>query len=502
MRTKRSTVGVVATASLAAAAPCDIYASGNTPCVAAHSSVRALFDSFNGPLYQVTRNADGATTDVYPLEAGGVANAATQDNFCTGSTCSISIIYDQTANQNDLTKTTGYWSGPLANRDDEYAGATGAPVTLNGQKAYGIFVSPGVGYRISYGNKTATGDEPEGIYAVLDGTHYNGGCCFDYGNAETSDTDTGSGHMEAIYFGNNNGWGYGNDNGPWVMADLENGLFSGENARYNNENPIDSRFLHAIVKGEPNQWAIRAGDATQGTLTSEYNGPRPTEGGYNPMHKEGSIILGIGGDNSNEGQGTFYEGVMTSGYPSDDIEDLVHQNIISQNYATTSLVSGPAVNVDSAVSIRVTTPGYNTRYLAHNGSTVDTQVVTSSDSTAVQQTASWNVVTGLANTGANSGCVSFESVDTPGSYIRHYGFHLVLNANDGSVQFGEDATFCPEAGLNGQGNSIRSWSYPMRYFRHYGNVGYAAMQGGPDFFDDLNSYQNDVSFVLGEAFAS
>ena len=35
------------------------------------------------------------------------------------------------------------------------------------------------------------------------------------------------------------------------------------------------------------------------------------------MRKQGAIILGNGGDNSNGSQGTFYEGVMTSGYPSD-----------------------------------------------------------------------------------------------------------------------------------------------------------------------------------------
>ena len=35
--------------------PCDIYAAGNTPCVAAHSTVRALFGSYSGNLYQVKR---------------------------------------------------------------------------------------------------------------------------------------------------------------------------------------------------------------------------------------------------------------------------------------------------------------------------------------------------------------------------------------------------------------------------------------------------------------
>ena len=39
--------------------PCDIYAAGNTPCIAAHSTVRALFGAFSGALYQVKR-ADGS----------------------------------------------------------------------------------------------------------------------------------------------------------------------------------------------------------------------------------------------------------------------------------------------------------------------------------------------------------------------------------------------------------------------------------------------------------
>src|SRR6266536_1567776 len=73
---------------------CDIYASGGTPCVAAHSTTRALFGAYSGRLYQVRRASDGATTDVGTLSAGGFANAATQDSFCAGTSCVITIIYD------------------------------------------------------------------------------------------------------------------------------------------------------------------------------------------------------------------------------------------------------------------------------------------------------------------------------------------------------------------------------------------------------------------------
>jgi hypothetical protein len=79
---------------------------------------------------------------------------------------------------------------------------------------------------------------------------------------------------------------------------------------------------------------------------------------------------------------------------------------------------------------------------------------------------------------------------------------LVLNANDGTKQFYEDATFCPLAGLDGQGNSLRSWSYPTRYFRHYNDILYAASNGGVQFFDNPTLFNDDVSWVISTGFAS
>ncbi|KAF9891577.1 hypothetical protein FE257_003588 [Aspergillus nanangensis] len=499
MLSRPSVLALGLAASVVAAGPCDIYASGNTPCIAAHSTTRALYSAYTGSLYQVKRGSDGATTIITPLSAGGVANAAAQDSFCAGTTCLITIIYDQSGRGNHLGQAPpGGFSGPDVNGYDNLASAFGAPVTLNGQKAYGVFMSPGSGYSNNAASGTATGDGAEGMYAVLDGTHYNDGCCFDYGNAEVSSHDTGNGHMEAIYFGTNTVWGRGAGNGPWVMADLENGLFSGSSASINSADPsISSRFVTAIVKGQPNQWAIRGANAASGSLSTYYSGARPSVSGYNPMSKEGAIILGIGGDNSNGAQGTFYEGVMTASYPSDATENAVQANIVAAKYAVASLTSGPALTVGSSVSLRVTTSCCTTRYLAHTGSTVNTQVVSSSSTTALKQQASWTVRAGLAN----SACFSFESKDTPGSFIRHADFALLLNANDGSKLFHEDATFCPQTGLNGQGNSIRSWSYPTRYFRHYSNVLYIGSNGGVHTFDAAASFNDDVSWVVSSGFA-
>jgi hypothetical protein len=327
-------LAATAPAQAATTGPCDIYASGGTPCVAAHSTTRALFGSYSGSLYQVRRASDNTYRSIAPVSAGGYADAAGQDSFCAGTSCVITRIYDQTGRGNDLTQAPG---GGAAGGPDNLADATAAPITINGNKAYGVYVAAGTGYRNNSTHGIATGDQAEGMYAIFDGTHYNGGCCFDYGNAETSSNDTGNGHMEAIYFGNIKVWGYGTGNGPWVMADLENGLFSGVNAGYNANDPsVNNRFLTAIVKGQPNQWAIRAGNAQSGGLSTYYSGARPNVSGYNPMHKEGAIILGIGGDNSKGSAGTFYEGVMTSGYPSDATENSVQANIVAAGYGTST----------------------------------------------------------------------------------------------------------------------------------------------------------------------
>ena len=50
------------------------------------------------------------------------------------------------------------------------------------------------------------------------------------------------------------------------------------------------------------------------------------------MKKQGAIILGIGGDNSDGAVGTFYEGAMTRGYSTDAADAAVQANIIAAGY--------------------------------------------------------------------------------------------------------------------------------------------------------------------------
>jgi hypothetical protein len=288
-----------------------------------------------GKLYQVRRASDKTTKDINVLSAGGFADSATQDTFCTGTTCTISTIYDQSPKANHLTVTPpGGW---LDNGGTE-ANATAAKIKVNGHTVYGVYTTGsfdaavgGVGYRNNKTSGVPTGDQPEAMYMVASGKHYNQWCCFDYGNAETNNKDNGPGTMEAVYFGTSTQWGRGSGTGPWVMADLEDGVFGGKTFSAEPTNTsITADYVTAMLKGKAGGFALKGGSAQSGTLKTLYDGGRPS--GYDPMKKEGAIVLGIGGDNSHTGEGTFFEGCMTAGYPTDAIDDAVQANIVAAKY--------------------------------------------------------------------------------------------------------------------------------------------------------------------------
>ena len=318
--------------------PCDILQNNGNPCVAAHSTVRVLVSGYTGPLYQVKRNSDDTTQDIDVVN--GYADAAAQDAFCTNDPCLITTIYDQSGNGNDLTPAPGGGNKPTA---DSPANAIDLLTTINAHAVYGIRIKPGIGYRKLIGNGTAKGDAPQTIYMVSSQQNLVDGCCFDYGNAETDAHDDDNGTAESVYFGMGVIWGTGSGNGPWVMADLENGLYAGwENHQDRNistNTPLAYDFTTAMLVGDTadknggkGRFALYGGDATSGTLTTLYDGIRPEKTGYVPMQKQGSIVLGIAGDNSDADGGCFYEGVMANGAATKQVLDALQANIVAAGY--------------------------------------------------------------------------------------------------------------------------------------------------------------------------
>ncbi|PTA47916.1 arabinofuranosidase catalytic domain-containing protein [Micromonospora sp. RP3T] len=313
--------------------PCDIYAAGGTPCVAAHSTTRALFRAYSGRLYQVRRASDNTTRDIATLSAGGPANAAAQDSFCANTTCVITWIYDQTTRGNNL----GYQGSGGIGGAVQPAVANREAITVGGAKAYSLFIPGNSSYwRDGHLTGVPTGSAPEGMYMVTSGTHVNSGCCFDYGNSETTRRADGAGAMDAIYFGTSCWFGGCSGSGPWVQADLEWGLYPGGSQTWNpNQRAFTSKFVTATLKNNgTSRFAIKGSNAQSGNLYTLYDGSLPP--GYSPMKKQGAIILGSGGDccidNKNQSVGTFYEGAMVAGYPSDATENAVQANVVAAGY--------------------------------------------------------------------------------------------------------------------------------------------------------------------------
>jgi len=347
--------------------PCDIYAAAGDPCTAAHSSTRALYASYNGPLYQVMRLSDGLKKDIGTVPAsatdpGGYADAAAQDTFCANTYCFVTTLYDQSGKKNHLVQAPrGGFSGLGMGGFNNIPAADWAPITIMGHKAYGVFIAPGAGMRWNDAHGTAVDDQAEGQYWVINGHHYNSGCCYDYGNAETDSRDDGNGTMETTYFGTANVWYHGAPPGPWIMTDQENNLVGCVNADGSKNCPtltnVNWRFVTAMADGEPHHWRSMGGDAQKGDLKVEFDGPR-VNATYDPMRKQGGILLGNGGDNSNGSQGTFYEGAMTKAgtFPTQATNQLIHANIVAAKYDVARLTLAPAAAVATPTGIQTFSP--------------------------------------------------------------------------------------------------------------------------------------------------
>ena len=289
--------------------PCDIYKAAGTPCVAAHSVTRSLYSNYNGPIYQVRKNSSlqnhgtgGTTMDIMLLSPGGIADSSSQDTFCAGTVCTISKIYDQSEQHNDLivapisaflpaTSGSPPPTSQLGRPGGGYeADATKGQTTLHGKKVYGVYVvalpnyiavrGPNVAYRVLKTTGVAQGTEPEAMYMVFDGKRFSGACCFDYGNAETVPTAGANMTMEAIYWGTDTFWGGPGDGkgGPWIAADFENGMFKGSSkATIASATSIKGlAFVAAMLKGyTENRFVLKYGDAQQANLKVTWDGPRP-----------------------------------------------------------------------------------------------------------------------------------------------------------------------------------------------------------------------------------
>ncbi len=359
--------------------PCDIYEAGGTPCVAAYSTVRVLSSSYEGPLYQV-RSSNYQTRDIFPLSTG-FANADEQDDFLGNNSGTVSKLYDQSGRGNDLTVAKkGCYDCPngSACQDDNESNAKGRSLMVGGHRVYALYMEAHDGYRSNQegysgypdiapaANGMPTGNQAQGIYAVVDGRRYGTKCCWNFGNGSTDNCYGPTGQMSTLFFGTAY-WGRGDGNGPWFMNDMEDGVWAGGSnpgdpgwGALDDEHPpnplnpsmtMDYAFGISKTSTENNtpKYCLRMGNAQSGNLVTAFDGNAPST-----WKMEGSIILGIGGDNSNSSYGTWFEGCITAGRPSDQTDAAILENVQAAGYGSAVPTQyGTINNAPRASSLKV-----------------------------------------------------------------------------------------------------------------------------------------------------
>jgi hypothetical protein len=325
--------------------PCDILEAAKTPCVGAYSMVRAIYKDYKGAAYQVRSKTNTTSTKDVTL-VDGIADSKIQDDFCASGGCTVSKIFDQSPKGNHLilspdtfwlSKTGTVKSGGC--RQNESDIKNNPKISVSGKPVYGLKFIGGQGnaYRVIKPNGTAVADEAEYMYSIFDTTVYNGQCCNDFGSAETTGNPDSFTSMEAIYYGNATMWGKGGGNGPWFSCDYEAVISPGGSKVDNSipSFPIDKikKFATFILKGySGGKIALKYGDSTQGPLTTQYDGNRAD--GVKTMKKQGSILLGTGGDGSAWSTGVWFEGAITFGCsPDKAVDDAIQANIVSAKFS-------------------------------------------------------------------------------------------------------------------------------------------------------------------------
>jgi len=334
--------------TVASEGPCDIFEEGGTPCVGAYSRIRRLLSTYDGPLYQVRSGSSeentgsGGQTHDIGQTANGFADADAQDAVCANTICTVSLIYDQSGRGNHLPVAKAGLSagGEWADDDDFESIADEEELTVGGNRVYSLYMEARQGYRMNRAGDGVPRDEAaQGIYMLADGTHSGSACCWDFGNVSVNPKEYHT--MNTLFFGTAY-WGKGAGQGPWFMADYEAGVWAGgtnpgdpgwgdlnsTNRPPNPANPsLRVPFAIGFLRTNPDDWSLRMADLTAAGLTTAYQGGLPK-----PMDNQGAIVLGVGGDNSNNSFGTFFEGAVVSGFPSDATEDAVMQNVKAAGY--------------------------------------------------------------------------------------------------------------------------------------------------------------------------
>ncbi|ONI76086.1 beta-galactosidase [Actinosynnema sp. ALI-1.44] len=159
------------------------------------------------------------------------------------------------------------------------------------------------------------------------------------------------------------------------------------------------------------------------------------------------------------------------------------------NQEVLAKAAGTEVGRGEPVSLKVTTTGYTDRYLRHQNGVTRTDVINGGSPDLLKQDGTFWARPGLAD----ASCLSFESRNFPGEFLRHANSVIRKDRNDGSAAFAGNATFCARPGSGA--TALESRDTPGSFIRHFSEAVYLARQGGPNPWDTAASFAADTTWA-------
>jgi hypothetical protein len=315
---------------------------------------RALFASYTGPLFKALRVSDKQEKNIASVASTGLVDLAALSTFCSGTTCKVTTLYDQSGNGNDM------WRG------DTTANAPGTPTLCDLMDIEYWQLSDGTKVPLALEHGWESGNtwkavsqclrnrdktknipklaQPQTEYAIFHAKYLNDNCCFNYGNTGNQIHYSGPGTLTALNFSKITFWSKGTGSGPWPMVDFETGVYAGNTGKCTsgiptsvvctttgeNANPsvtfdvVTTLFKHNGV----DHWALKSGNAKAGALSVNVDLDSLPKG-YSPLKAEGGLGLGEGGAGDAHGSGGFSEGAVIAGETTNTTDDAIQKSIVS-----------------------------------------------------------------------------------------------------------------------------------------------------------------------------
>jgi len=331
--------------------PGDVAKAAGTPFVAAHAMTRTLFAAYTGPLFKALRVSDKQEKDIGIVTATGLVDLATLSTFCSGTTCKVTTLYDQSGNGNDMWRADDPNSNQPGTKKPcdlmsidywQMSDGTKVPVVVETGDMW-----KSVSQCLRNRDKTKnmpTGSKPQTEYAIFHAKFLNNNCCFNYGNTNNAIAYSGPGTLTSLNFSQITFWSKGTGNGPWPMVDFETGVYTGNTGKCGsgipssvdctstgeNVNPsVTFDIVTTLFKHDGTaHWALKTGNAKSGALSVNVDLPALPKG-YSPLKQLGGLGLGEGGAGDSGGDGGFSEGAVMAGETTNATDDAIQKSIVS-----------------------------------------------------------------------------------------------------------------------------------------------------------------------------